>query len=184
MLGAIRERMNRATIRGLRWTSLVLTSHGPKTAEHAYGADFVGVLDLDLDTFDVTKGFLAQAKRLEPNRRMKTSEFNRLKRQCRRMLRLSPMSYVFIYSRSRVAVVPALAVLHLQTRNPLDLYSRTIARFFEHHFESFIGDSRISTPDLNILRRLGDDRRPSHVLYLRARQPRHRSRRRLAFTAR
>ena len=65
MLGRMKESMSGYRVGGVRWTAKVLTSHGANAQEQRFGADFMGVLDLDLPEYKVCKGFLAQAKRID-----------------------------------------------------------------------------------------------------------------------
>lgn len=79
--------------------------------EPAFGADLVVVLDIETPALSVCKGFLAQAKRLEPGKALARGEHERLIGQCEAMLTITPSSMVFLYSRLGVYVIPATAVL-------------------------------------------------------------------------
>lgn len=68
------------------------------------------------------------------------SAWEGLKEQCNKMLDLSPDSYVFLYSRKSISVVPAVSVVGADKWIPHDLSSRSITRFYEEHFQCFIGD--------------------------------------------
>src|SRR5687767_4557019 len=68
MLGAIAESLRNFTVNGIRWQSKTLTDHGPGTQESRFGADFMGVLNINLPEFSVSKGFLAQSKLLKRGR--------------------------------------------------------------------------------------------------------------------
>lgn len=168
MLGAIEEAMNNFSVKGVRWTAKTLTDRGPGAQEKQYGADFIGVLEISLPGYEVRKGFLAQAKLIEPNKRMASRDFHRMASQCERMLRLSPDSFVFLYSKQGVSVVPAISIVSVATSmpftNPYRLYPRGIATFYQEHFASFIGDRNISRPDLATLLRL----KARQMLYLAA----------------
>jgi hypothetical protein len=146
LLGRIMQAMDGYRSKGVRWSAKTLTDHGPGTQEKRYGADFVGVLDVDLPEFKVKKGFLAQAKLLDSGR-MRTSEFRRLVSQCEKMLDLSPDSFVFHESIDGIRVIPAISVVGASgpevAFNEDAFYSRKISRFYEEHFECFIGDRRI-----------------------------------------
>jgi hypothetical protein len=65
MIGRIMESVNTRRANGVVWEAKTLTDHGRGTQEKEFGADFVGVLNVDLPTFKVKKGFLAQAKLLK-----------------------------------------------------------------------------------------------------------------------
>jgi hypothetical protein len=150
MLGAIEETMNGFEARGILWTAKTLTSQAPNAQETLHGADFAGVLSVSLPDFHVKKGFLAQAKRIEPDASIDAHEFERMKDQCELMLQRSTASFVFLYAKSGVRVVPAIAVVSSKRLNPHELYGRGISRFYEEHFECLIGDRRINraTPEM------------------------------------
>jgi len=168
MIGAIEQRMNGLQTKGIRWSALTLTAHQRGAQETTFGADFMGVLHINLPDFRVQKGFLAQAKLLEPNAYFSPNESRRLAEQCRRMLAHSPDSFVFLYSRYSIRVVPAISVVGLhQPMSPYALYRRSIARFFEEHFESFIGDSRMSGPNVESLKALQEQVGTRLVLFLK-----------------
>jgi hypothetical protein len=168
MLGRMAESIEGYTAKGVRWTAKTLTDHGPGTQEKQYGADFVGVLEIDIPGYQVRKGFLAQAK-LEKFNRMRRRDFHDMVGQCELMLELSPASYVFHYSFKGIRMIPAIAVLAASgpeaVFDPDALYSRRISTFYEEHFECFIGDMRISEPSEQTLAQL----RARSLLYLAAR---------------
>lgn len=146
LLGRIMQTMDGFRVKGVKWSAKTLTDHGRGTQEKRYGADFVGVLDVDLPEFKVKKGFLAQAK-LKGSRRMSSREFRRLVSQCEQMLDLSPDSFVFHGSTDGIRVIPASSVVGASgpeiAFNEDAFYSRKISRFYEEHFECFIGDRNI-----------------------------------------
>jgi hypothetical protein len=150
MLAYIEARLDGTDIGGVRWTAKTLTSIGINSQETEHGADFFGLLDLRLPGYNVKKGFLAQAKKIEPGQSMSQTAYNDLRDQCDRMHNRSPVSYVFIYSlMSGIRVVSANDVLASHRGNPLDLTSWSMREFFRAHFECFIGDYRLSaaTPE-------------------------------------
>lgn len=165
LLGGIEEAMNDFEVKGLRWRAKTLTYQGPHAQETRYGADFVGVLDISIPGYSVRKGFLAQAKRVEPGQMMNRRDWEDMKEQCDKMLDLSPDSFVFLYSRESISVVPALSLIGADRRNPYELSSRSVTRFYEEHFQCFVGDRLISAPTLETLRRLESRK----LLYLHAR---------------
>ena len=123
------------------WSAKTLTDRGRGSQESKHGADFLGVLRINIDGFRIAKGFLAQAKLSSRN---SSVDQRALADQCRKMLRLSPASFVFVYSDDDFRVIPAISVL-AGSGNLQDHYTRGIQRFFEEHIECFIGDSSIST---------------------------------------
>jgi hypothetical protein len=129
---------------GIRWNARILSSHGKNTEESEFGADFMGSLTLELDDFSVKKGFLCQAKRQEPGKSLRQSEWDRMNKQCEQMLTLTPESYVFIYSLNGVFVIPAISVTSCTTRTDLHtLHPKKLYLFYKDHFKCFIGDIKI-----------------------------------------
>jgi hypothetical protein len=143
MLGAIEEVMHGFQSRGVRWQAKTFTDRGRGAQESRVGADFAGVFSAKLPDFEVNKGFLAQAKLVDPERRTSKKERERLRMQCDQMLSLSAASFVFLYTHQRVAVIPAISVCGSDERELIEFYQRSVTRFFEEHFESFIGDRRL-----------------------------------------
>jgi hypothetical protein len=129
-------------VKGIRWSAKTLTDRGRGSQESQYGADFMGVLNIALPEFTVSKGFLAQAKLI---RNDVVGDDIKLRQQCEKMLNLSPDSFVFLYWPTAVRVVPAVSVLGCRV-DPVHLYSRSAQRFFEEHLQCFIGDRNIQSP--------------------------------------
>ena len=142
MLGAIEESLVNFRNKGIRWSAKTLTDRGSGSQESRDGADFMGVLNIALPDFTVSKGFLAQAKLI---RNGSSGDLEALQRQCDKMLNLSPDSFLFLYGTHGVRVVPAISVIGANV-DPLYLYSRSAQRFFEEHLQCFIGDRNITSP--------------------------------------
>src|SRR5262249_657097 len=129
---------------GIFWNARVLSSHGAGTEEAEFGGDLLGVLRISFPDYRVVKGFLAQAKKQKAGSKLPTDEWNRLQHQCERMLRVTPESYVFVYSLDGVHMVPAIAVTACTKREDLHaLHPITTGRFYAEHFRCFIGDRRL-----------------------------------------
>ena len=165
MLGAIEESLTDYQHKGIRWTAKTLTDRGQNSQESKYGADFMGVLNIELPDFRVSKGFLAQAKLI---RNKSAGNVAQLKKQCEKMLKLSPDSFVFLYGRSGVRVVPALSVIG-SNLDPLQLYDRSAQRFFEDHLECFIGDRSIKSASPKTLEAMRVQFKARSAILLKAR---------------
>lgn len=159
ILGAIRGSVNRASnsesfrSNGILWKARALRMGPGRFAEEKYfGADLMGILTIELPKYRVKKGFFAQAKRIEPDKNLSPREWCRLCKQCENMLEHTSESFVWVYSKSQgIRIFPAISVIALNSRNIFDLYSRGMMRFFENHFECFIGDRRLHSPELQTL---------------------------------
>ena len=146
LLSSMEHEINGMNIGGVTWTAKTLTDRGPKSQESVFGADFMAVFHASLPGFEVTKGFLAQSKILEPGQYFSSVDARRLREQCEKMLAHSPASYLFVYSQqSGILVVPAVDVVAARDCNPHELNALSIGGFYEKHFECFIGDRAINS---------------------------------------
>jgi hypothetical protein len=172
ILGAISERIRSRKIGGIIWNARTLrTGRGVASEERRHGADLLGVLDVDLDGYSAKKGFLAQAKKAEPDRAFSNGDWNRLRQQCETMLKRTPDAFIFVYSaQSGIRIFPAHSVLGLESRNIFDLYDRSLSGFFESHIECFIGDPRLNSTDIKTLDALAE-LPVERVFELNAREP-------------
>ena len=59
--------IDQTKIGGVFWRAKTFTDRGPNSQERNYGADFLCSFELSMRGFSVKKGFLAQAKRIEPS---------------------------------------------------------------------------------------------------------------------
>jgi hypothetical protein len=170
MLGRIESAMDGYVAKGIRWSAKTLTDRGRNSQESEFGADFAGVLNIDLPDFSIDKGFLAQAKIIEPKESIAQNEINRMVSQCERMLRYTPDAFLFLYSLQGISVVPAVSIVSAHFANPHEFYARSISRFYEEHFECFVGDRAISSPDPEMLETLRERFRARALLSLSAQQ--------------
>jgi hypothetical protein len=144
------------------WT---LTSHGPNTAERRYGADVLVVLNVDLEEFRESKGFLAQAKMAGNGISVERTgaavrvgfghndKIQVLKDQIMRMKRVSlNENYVIVYSPEGLFVVPGHAIVDLARGTKV--YGATIASFFKQFVMCFIGDHALRAFDEEEFERL------------------------------
>ncbi len=152
---------------GISWSAKILSSHGPNSEEKQFGADFLGVLDLNLPGYQIKKGFLAQAKRQEPGSKLSSQEWERLYRQCESMLQFTPEGFVFVYALNGVFMVPAISVIACSSTHPQDLHTlhpKTTGGFYKEHFQCFIGEKRIDSATPSIL----DNLKARHAIEISA----------------
>jgi hypothetical protein len=161
---------------GFLFNTRTLKDKGPGAAERKYGADFLGILNVRLEGYEQTKGFLSQAKmegkvvKVQTFRFLTTAtfyqnpEFERLKGQATDMLRITPDSFVTVYSKRGFIVVPASSVLGLSSKSRL--YAKPFSQFFKEYLMSFIGDPRLRAWDNSSLEALrADVRARSAILF-------------------
>ncbi len=133
----------------LRMRSLTKTKEEP-----VLGADLVMVLDIQLDDFQVQKGILAQAKRLELGKNMDANNLTRLRNQCGAMLSITPASMVLLYHRGGVTPVSAAAVLAYQGKDLHSINTYGMGIFYTDFAMCWIGDTDIRATDQNSLEAL------------------------------
>lgn len=151
---------------GVKWEATVLTR---RTEEPRHGADLLFILDLDLPSYTITKGFLAQAKLIPPERSNPQGR-ERLVKQCNTMLNWTPAAYVWTYSsRDGVRVYPAMSVAAVDGRIH-DLNYMPLPEFFTEHFACFLGDRALAFSETDAQAMLGEYRIGRAVI-VRARQP-------------
>lgn len=144
LIGAIQTELDHLDIGGVTWHT-ISTVRGQ---ERRIGADFISILDIDLDHFRVQKGVMIQAKRIGTDGRLISGGMDRLLHQCAAMLNVTSESYVMLYHPNGIGVVPALSVMSWTGgRSFWDLYVWSLRRFYEAHAESFIGDARLRFKD-------------------------------------
>jgi hypothetical protein len=156
MLGRIAQEMDGYEVNGVTWSATTATDRASGAQEARYGADFMGVLHIDVPGYQVSHGFLAQAKLVEPDKGKDTWEYVRMRGQCETMLQFTNESFIFLYSENRISVVPAISIIAAEPCNPHKICSVDLFDFFKNHFESFIGDIRLDDPDITLLDELDE----------------------------
>jgi hypothetical protein len=152
-VGEIRGELRRAHVAAeYRWDIKVLTDRGPGSQEKSYGADLLVVQSFNLTDYEITKGFLAQAK-LEGKRNDRTD----LVEQCDRMLGVSPDAFVFQYARSGISVISASAAVASQGQLD-ELRAKSFDDFLTDFMTSFIGDRRLDAATEETMRALLEER--------------------------
>jgi len=166
LLGRIEDAVNNVKRKGMIWRAKSLTDRGRGAEEKEYGADFAGVFEVDIPGLKVKKGFLAQAKLIRHSNQVDIKEFQRMQRQCEKMLKITPDSYLFLYNLDGISVVPALSVASSVPINPYRLRSHNIGDFFLEHFSSFIGDRAIYAANIHALEEVRLGLNVRSILYL------------------
>jgi hypothetical protein len=113
--------------------------------EPLFGADIVMTIEARGPDFEVKKGFLAQAKRLEGGKHLSTDDYNGLRKQCHDMLGVTSASYVFLYSTTGVTVISANAVLASRNRDLWSLPTWSIGTLYYDFAICWVGDYRLQT---------------------------------------
>jgi hypothetical protein len=165
---------------GIQFLPTTQTFLGPSADESIVGADFVAVLNIQLPGMSVSKGFLCQAKRsvrgfpitMKSRKNLgvgftNRAEFLHLQQQVSKMLRISPDSFVCIYSDKVFAFIPALSVQGLQYGPTVnEVYAKSTMLLFNEFLMCFIGDRRLNATNASQLRRLAEETKSRYALLL------------------
>jgi hypothetical protein len=143
---AVQSRLNNKQVYGVSFKV-----HCFKHSEEKHiGADIAGIMTIRNGPRSLSKLYLAQAKvasyarRQGPRSAVIHAGDRNLLRQCEDMLDRSSASYVFVYSKLGVHVVPAGAV-KLKGEGFVDTsadYYRSLKVFYTEFFKCFLGDTR------------------------------------------
>lgn len=144
-------------LRDRRYGRLSARSLSKHSEEPAFGADLVVVLDIDLPDYEVNKGFLAQAKRLEVDDDLAASERKRLVTQCDLMTEVTPASLVLLYGSSGLRAISATAV-SASRGHQLDMIPTAyIEAWFRELAICGLGDRKIQATDPGSLLTLAEE---------------------------
>lgn len=160
LVGAIRTALDGKHIGNHTWKARTLkTARGKGAEEKRHGADVLGVLHIELPDYNVTKGFLWQAKIIEPGKPLPSYEWERFQKQCQTMLSRTDESFAVIYSRTQgVRFIPATVILEINSSQVYDVGSRSLFGFFKGHVKCEIGDRSLNSPAIETLDRIAKHR--------------------------
>lgn len=123
-----------------------IPDRGPGALESRLGGDiYVGVRVSRGGLTRLSKGFLAQAKK---GTHLSMSQRRDLDGQCRKLLRRTTSSYVWVYTEHGVRVVNAQDVIRRQSRNLID--GRRLDEVLSATLSCDEGDAAIGLPDAPI----------------------------------
>lgn len=138
---------------GINWSSSILRHRkGIAAQEKQAGADMLIHVSLETPSLTYSKGILVQAKRVERDEKMTEAGHKELMAQCKKMLNVTPASFVFDYSTAGMRCGSAIRVSGSGSR---DLYSSchlTPYRFFLELFRCTTGDTNITSPRFDDLK--------------------------------
>jgi hypothetical protein len=153
LFGSVANALNGRAIGNVIWKARTLrTGRGVAAEERRHGADVLGVLQIDLPEYKTTKGFLVQAKRIEPETPLSKGQWERFQTQCAIMRERTEHAFAAVYSRRRgVIFIPAVTIGEIAPHQVFDVGSRSIFGFFRAHVKCEIGDRRLSSPTIETL---------------------------------
>jgi hypothetical protein len=153
LFGSIATALNGRAIGNVIWKARTLrTGRGVAAEEKRHGADVLGVLQIDLPEYKTKKGFLLQAKRIEPDKPLSKADWERFQKQCALMRERTNEAFAAIYSRSEgVRFIPAATIGEIRRDQVFDVGSRSLFGFFRAHVKCEIGDRRLNSPTIGTL---------------------------------
>jgi hypothetical protein len=153
LVQAIRTSLDGRRIGNLLWRARTLkTARGRGAEEKRNGADVLGVLEIRLPEHTIKKGFLWQAKIIEPDQHLPKPSWENFQSQCRTMLDRTDESFAAIYSRRKgVRFIPAQEIVEIDADEVYDLGSQSLYGFFKGHVKCEIGDRRLHSPTIEVL---------------------------------
>lgn len=151
LVGALDEAIKGVRTGGVTWDTSILT-HRIGGEEGTYGADLLIHVRLDTPQHKYSKGVLVQAKRIGPGKNMRAKDHADLKNQCNKMLDWTPASFVFAYDSHGMRCGAATKIAGSAGRTLYDQCSWTAYRFFLELFRCPIGDTEITSADVEELR--------------------------------
>jgi hypothetical protein len=160
LVGAIRTALDGKHIGNHTWKARTLkTARGKGAEEKRHGADVLGVLQIDLPDYKTTKGFLWQAKIIEPGNPLPSAEWERFQKQCKTMLSRTDEAFAVIYSRTHgVRFIPASVILKINQSQVYEVGSRSLFGFFKGYVKCEIGDRALDSPTIETLERIAKQR--------------------------
>ena len=135
---------------GIEWevTTRKLPWRGPKSEESRFGADLGLVLRMSGRGFDVTKGYLIQAKMVEAlNFELLDVPLfrkgDRVFTQCEDMLQITQESYVWLCSEFGISILRAGSMVETDPSRIPKMRGQTLHGFMMRAFTSWNGDYRL-----------------------------------------
>jgi hypothetical protein len=126
---------------GIKWSSSILCHRrGDVAQERKVGADMLIHVSLDVQGLKYSKGVLVQAKRVEEGQTMSASEHKELLSQCKKMLRVTPASFVFDYAMGSMRCASATKIAGTTTQGLDASCNQTSYRFFLLLVEAALSD--------------------------------------------
>lgn len=130
----------------VKWSSSILRHRkGIAAEEKAAGADLIIHVAINTPALTYSKGVLIQAKRVEDGELMPKAQHNDLIKQCKKMLKISPASFVFDYTKGSMRCASATKIVGSPSRALHASCNLTSFRFFLELFRCTTGDPNINS---------------------------------------
>ena len=131
---------------GIVWSSSILRHRKGRAAqEKKVGADMLIHVSFKTPELTYSKGILIQSKRVDERTSMSEREHTELRRQCNKMLDVTPASFVFNYAKSGMRCASATKIAGTKDKMLHDSCNLTSYRFFLELFRCTTGDRNITS---------------------------------------
>ena len=175
LAGSIEQAVNDVRLGSIQWTvqTRKLDWRGRGSEESRFGADLGVAIRMSGDGFDVIKGYLVQAKlvrdmSLALGTRSPFIKNDRVYDQCKRMLGITPESYVWFYSPAGVSVLRAGTMMGVEPRLVHRVARRSLYEFFVGGFLSWSGDQRLGDISKSSIDGMAEQYRIKQVMEIHA----------------
>lgn len=134
------------SIGGVNWSSSILRHRkGVAAQEKMAGADMLIHVSFKTPQLTYSKGVLIQSKRVDDGVEMTLGNHNELLLQCKKMLKITPSSFVFNYTKSGMRCASANRIVGASSHILSNSCNLTSYRFFLELFRCTTGDLRITS---------------------------------------
>lgn len=133
-------------IGGITWSSSILRHRkGIAAQEKKTGADMLLHVSITTPELTYSKGVLIQSKRIDKGMTMAEKDYKELKKQCEKMLDITPASFVFNYTKSEMRWASATKIIGTSNGVLNNACNLTAYRFFLELFRCTTGDPKITS---------------------------------------
>lgn len=133
-------------IGGVTWSSSILRHRkGVAAEEKKTGADMLFHVSIMTPQLTYSKGVLIQSKKVDEGAAMTVAAHKELISQCDKMLEITPASFVFNYTKSKMRCASATKISGADSRILNDSCNLTSYRFFLEFFRCTTGDRKITS---------------------------------------
>ena len=179
MADRIERSVDGAFVGGMKWEIITrkLPWRGPKSEESRFGADLGLVLRMSGRGFDVTKGYLIQAKMVEALQfevlgKPPFGEGDRIFTQCEDMLNITQESYVWLYSQTGISILRAGSMVETDSSRIPKMRRQSLHGFMMRAFMSWNGDYRLGDLGKQSLESMMEEFRVKQAILIHANETR------------
>lgn len=179
MADRIERSVDGAFVGGMTWRveTHKLPWRGAKSEESRFGADLGLILRMSGRGFDVSKGYLIQAKMLpafslDILNNTPVAKNDRVFDQCRKMLGVTQEAYVWFYSEAGISILRAGSMVDTDPSRIPEMYRQSLHGFMTRAFMSWSGDYRLGDLSKKSLEMMTEEFRVKQAVLIHATEAR------------